>query len=363
MRCRARRRQPSTALLVAIGLFAACRKERQEPPTPPEVSHDAAPAVVAPADAGTADASATNKITITLEKPRAPGTGVAKRCAIAGDPLDSDCIGGGEGLVADADGTLYLVAGSRVQRYRRTDGAECRLEPTGAPIELPPENPRPQRMDGPVFFRSGGPAWHLARLGTAIYALDFLGGLFRIDRAAPEPACVDVFGYNSIVQIGTRVLVARKGIEQLSLGKKCTARSAKIDDKARGEVHAIGGALYTAVAGGGDVTRYDGTAKTELGGDTRICSATGLTGCGDGVCIVDSNCMQLVQIAADGTARVIDDRVLFDQRPWHLGDALTLADGRVLLLARHRDAAAGAGSGKDVCEQAVYELPAALFQR
>lgn len=325
--------------------------------TPGSASTPAADAAesASPSDAGDSG----NHITFSVAKPRTPGTGFAKRCAIAGDPLTSDCVGGGEGLVTDKAGTLYLVAGDHVQRYHRADGPECRLEPAGDPIAMPPDNPRPQNLDGPVYFRSGGPAWHLARLGDAIYVHDFLGGLFRIDRGKPEPACTTVFGYNSVAQLGARILAGRNGIEQLALGAHCTARSAKIDDKAHGEVHVVGGKLYAIVGGTGEVTRYDGSAKTVLGAGTRICSATGLTACGDGVCIVDNNCMQIIQVAADGAARVLDDHALFDQRPWHLGDAETLTDGRVLLLARHRDHT----SEKETCETAVYELPPALFER
>jgi hypothetical protein len=363
----ARRRQRNTGIVAAIGIVAAttgCKSNRPVARAAAaargvEAVH-AADAASRAIDASAADAAdPANHITITVEKPRTPGTGFAKRCAIAGDPLTSDCVGEGEGLVVDKAGTLYLVAGDHVQRYRRAAGPECRLEPTGAPIALPPDNPRPQKLDGPVYFRSGGPAWHLARLAGGVYVHDFLGGLFRIDRGKPEPACTSVFGYNSVAQLGGRVLAARHGLEQLTLGAHCTARSAKIDDKARGEVHVIGGKLYTTVGGSGAVTRYDGTTKTVLGEGTRICSATGLTACGDGVCIVDSNCMQIVQVAADGAARVLDDHVLFDQRPWHLGDAVTLTDGRVLLLARHRDHT----SEKETCEAAVYELPPALFER
>lgn len=312
----------------------------------------------APVAAPGPDASSESRITISIEKPRTPGTGLAKRCAVAGDPLTADCVGGGEGLVVDKAGTLYLVAGDHVQRYHRAEGADCRLEPTGDPIQLPPENTRPQKLDGPVYLRSGGPAWHLARLGDAIYALDFLGGLFRIDRGKPEAACVDVFGYESIAQLGSRVVIARNGIEQLALGAHCKAHSAHIDDKARGDVYAIGGKLFTAIAGTGEVTRHDGATKTKLGGDTRICSATGLTACGDGVCIVDNNCMQIIQVAADGTPRVLDDHALFDQRPWTLGAAVTQPDGSVLLLARHRDRS----DKGELCEAAVYTLPAALFE-
>lgn len=364
----ARRRQGITGLVAAIGILAACKASRPAARDAGNASEPTARIGDAPragiaeappvADASAPDADSAHRITITVEKPRTPGTGFAKRCAIAGDPLTSDCVGGGAGLVADKTGTLYLVTGDHVQRYRRAAGADCRLEPAGAPIPLPPDNPRPQKLDGPVYFRSGGPAWHLARLGDAIYVHDFLGGLFRIDRGKPEPACTSVFGYNSVAQLGSRVLVHRHGIEQLALGAHCTARSAKLDDKTRGEVHVVGGKLYTTIAGSGEVARYDGTAKTVLGDGTRICSATGLTACGDGVCIVDNNCMQLVQVAPDGTTRVLDDHALFDQRPWTLGDAVTLSDGRVLLLARHRDHT----SEKETCEGAVYELPPALFE-
>src|SRR5438309_132592 len=83
-------------------------------------------------------------------------------------------------------------------RYTRAAGDDCRFDPAGEPIALPAANKRPQRIDkGPVYMRSGGPAWHLVRAGDAIYAYDFLGGLFRVDRGKPEAACTDVFGYDS----------------------------------------------------------------------------------------------------------------------------------------------------------------------
>jgi hypothetical protein len=353
----ARRRQPTIALAAAIALVSGCKQAQH---------HKDAAAVARPIDAvrpvdaaPSADADHENKISITVEKPRTPGTGFAKRCAIAGDPLTSDCVGGGEGLAVDKAGAVYLVAGDHVQRYHRADGPDCRLEPTGEPIKLPPDNPRPQRIDGPVYMRSGGPAWHLARLGDAIYALDFLGGLFRIDRGKPEPACTDVFGYDSIAQVGAHILIARKGIEQLALGGHCKARSAHIDDKARGEVYAINNKLYSAIAGNGEVTRYDSAAKVKVVDDKQLCSAVGLAACGDGVCIVDNNCMKIVQVAADGTPRVIDDHALFDQRPWSISTAVTQPDGSMLLLAKHRDTT----GGNEVCEAAVYQLPAALFER
>jgi hypothetical protein len=70
--------------------------------------------------------------------------------------------------------------------------------------------------------------------------------------------------------------------------------------------------------------------------------------------------MQVVQLDRDGTvARAIGERTLFSARPWRLEEALTLDDGSVLVRAIHRDKL----DGKEVCESALYELPAALFAR
>lgn len=133
-------------------------------------------------------------------------------------------------------------------------------------------------------------------------------------------------------------------------------RAAKIDDRASGDLYAIGGALYTAF--GGALARYDGTSRVALGNGTRICSSSALVACGDGACVLDHNCMQVIQLAKSGKViRTLDERQLFPARPWSLSGAVARGDGAVLVEAIHRDQT----RGKEICETAIYELPAALF--
>jgi hypothetical protein len=114
--------------------------------------------------------------------------------------------------------------------------------------------------------------------------------------------------------------------------------------------------LYAA--DGSDLVRYDGTTLTKLGEGTRICYVAGLTACGDGACVLDSNCMQLVQLAKGGKVlRVLDDDKLFATRPWSVEEAVTSDDGHVYVRARHRDKT----NAKEICETAIYELPPAVF--
>ncbi|MBA3397778.1 MAG: hypothetical protein H0T89_34460, partial [Deltaproteobacteria bacterium] len=255
---------------------------------------------------------------------------------------------------------IHLVHGASVLRFRATPG-ECTLEPAGEPIALPPETPRPQRIDGgPLYMRSGGPAWELHATGDALYAFDFLGGLYRIARGKPEPACTSEFGFRSFAQVGKRWLATRKGIEELELGRagKCKARSARLDDKARGTIHAIGGALY--LASHDKLHRYAGKTATALGAGTRMCALTAMTACGDGACALDHNCPQLIQLAADGAViRTIEASKLFDVRPYSLDDLASAPDGTVYLLAHHRDKL----DGREVCEAAVYAISSAVFAR
>lgn len=339
----ARSRQRIIRLAALIAL-AGCKAE------PPAARRDDAPVTAAP------PRDAANAITIRPEPPRAPGDALARRCVFDGDPLVAGCGDRGSGLAWHA-GTLYVVAGEEVRRYARAEGDGCRYTPAGAPIALPPVQARPQSLDGPVYMRSGGPEWNLTVAGGAVYAFDYLAGLFRFERGAARPACVDVFGYSSVVAHGKQLLVNRRGIEQLALGKRCTASSAKIDDKARGALYSIAGALHVA-SGGGALARYDGASRTEIAKGARVCSISAVVACGDGACIVDNNCMQVIQLDGGGAPlRTIEGRRLFGARPWGLGGAVAGAGGAVLVHARHRDRA----GDQEICETAIYELPAALF--
>ena len=296
--------------------------------------------MVAPTDA---DASA-GKITISVVQPGVPGSGFAKRCAVGGAPLASTCVGGSTGIALDKAGTLYVTNEGALHRYKVD--ADCKLEPAGDPIALPENNPRPQVVGkGPMYMRSGGVAWDLVQTSDAIYAHDFLVGLFRVDRGKVEPACTAEFGFRNYVKVGKRFLAQRKGIEEVTLGAKgaCKVKSAGIDDKAR-SLFAARDKAYTS---------FD-----DLG--IRLCHASAMTACGDGACILDHNCPKLVQLAADGTVlRQIEDDKLFDKRPYSVDALATAADGAVYLYARHRDKV----GDKDVCEAAIYRVPAATFER
>ena len=357
-----RRTHTSICLLVASSVFACGKEEPKVSPQPtaqPSPASVDAAAVTAPTDAE----SSSGKITISVSKPKAPGSGFAKRCAIGGSPLASTCTGGSKGVAIDKAGVVYVVNEKHLHRYKPVAGEPCKLEPDGEPIELPPDDPtsapRPQTVGkGPLYMRSGGVAWELVQTPDEIYVHDFLVGLFRVDRGKVEPACTEVFGFRTITKLGKRLVGKRGGIEELVLGKagKCKAKSAGIDDKARDDIYAVGDKLYSGFS---KLVRYD-AAPTELAAKARFCAITAMTACGDGACILDHNCPKIVQLAPDGSLlREIDSDKLFDTRPWSLDAAATAADGSVYLYARHRDKV----GDKETCEAAVYAVPAAVFAR
>ena len=325
------RREPSIAAVLAMLIVSACGHHDEPAPAPAPVAPTPRPDAASPPPLDAAPA-----------KPA-----IARRCTLGGDPLADDCKSDNSGIAFDHAGTLYVVAAHDIRRYKRT--GDCNFELAGAPIGLPPETKRLQALGkGPIYMRSGGPVWHLASAGDAIYIVDYLAGMFRIDRGKAEPACTDEFGYDSVAVLGKRVVIARKGIEQLALAGRghCRASSANIDAKASGKVFAVRDTLY---AGFVDVARYDGATKVPLGETIHACSVVGVVPCGSGTCVVDNNCMKLIELAANGTlAHTLDDVALFATRPYALASATAYGDS-VWLLAKHRD--------RDTCETAVYEVP------
>jgi hypothetical protein len=319
-------------------VFACSKGDKAPIKADAQIVHPDAAVVTAPTDA----ASSGGKITISIEPPKAPGSGFAKRCAIGGAPLATDCVGGSNGIAFDKAGTLYITNAGALHRYEIQP--DCKLAPKGEPRALPANNPRPQTVGkGPIYMRSGGVAWDLVQMADAVYAHDFLVGLFRVDGAKPEPACTQQFGFRTYVKVGKRLLALRNGIEEVTLGKAgaCKAKSAGIDDKARSLFGARGKA-YTTFA--------------DLG--VRICHASAMTACGEGACILDHNCPGLTQLAADDkVVRQIDANKLFDKRPYSVDGIATAADGTVYIHARHRDRI----DGLDACEAAVYVIPPAVF--
>ncbi|MGN6103624.1 MAG: hypothetical protein ACTHU0_00735 [Kofleriaceae bacterium] len=324
------------------------------------VAVDAA-VVDVPADAGAAPVDANSgrmTLTIELDGARPPGSGLARRCSIAGDPIGERCKNRG-GLAVDAAGVVYVLDGAQVRRYRRAPGEPCRIDPTGSPIELGPPPERMQPIDGPLYLRSGDPEWKLVSDGAQVYAHDFLGGLVRIDRGKPEPTCTDVFGFYSAARVGGRWVIDRNRGERLEPGARGACKARRLAPRLpRGAtVYARDGELHAATTR--ELVRYAAgePVRTEL----SACAITALTACGDGTCVLDRNCSQMLQISPDGGVRTLASRALFDQRPYTLSAAATTPGGAVLVLAQHRDRAAG--SGGELCEAAVYELVSAVFAR
>jgi hypothetical protein len=337
-------------LLVAIAACSSKQAPRDAAPPPPPPPADAAAATDAEATSG--------KITFSVKPAHPKGTALGKRCAIDGEPLVGECSGGSEGLAIDAKNTLWVTSGASIRRYTR--GEACHYVPDGVPFDLPPVDKRMQPLDkGPVYMRSGGPAWHLLRAGDAIYAYDYLGGMFRVDRGKPEPVCLDVFGYDSAAFLDGKIYIARQGIEELVPGKKCVAKSAKIDDKAHGKLAAIRGKLYLASRDNA-LMRAEPKKLVDAAPTAKPCSIWATTACGDSdACMIDGNCKRVIQVGDGDFERVLEQDSLFEPVPWSIVAAATWSDGAVVTLARVRE-----GHGPEAtCEGAIYELPPALFAR
>jgi len=321
--------------IVILTAITACRRD-DPPPAPAPVPVPVPAPVPAPVPP---------PVPVPVPPP-APPPPLAHRCALDGNPIVGGCSGGGTGIAIDRSNTIYLTVGAIVLRYTRAPGAGCTLTRAGERIQLPADIKRPQRLDaGPIYMRSGGVAWHLVSTGDATYAYDFLAGLYRIDRGKAEPACTDVFGYESLAAHGGKLLVNRDGIEELVLGPRCTAR--KIRD-GRGRLYSARDELYLA-SPAFELSRVRGRELEPL--DVKPCSVNAIVACGEGACVVDGNCGRINSLA---NARTFDFGALFDARPYMLPDATTARDGTVYAIARHRI--------REKCETAVYAIPPDVFR-
>ncbi|HUH01678.1 MAG TPA: hypothetical protein VML75_06760, partial [Kofleriaceae bacterium] len=162
-------------------------------------------------------------------------------------------------LAVDGDGALYVVDGERgVRRYVPAAGEGCvlRADPTFGDSglwPLPEVKPLGQSLDGPVYMRSGGPKFALARAGDgSIYAYDFLGGAHRVRGKARPERCEGVPGISGLAFVDTRMLAAR-GREVVALeakGKSCKA--GKVFSTALQPLAIAGDGEHLIVGGRGD---------------------------------------------------------------------------------------------------------------
>lgn len=325
-------------------LITACgSKHDDQPPAPTATAVEVAPA---PADAAAAADDKKPKLKFQFHELRPAGSELGKRCTVAGEPLAVACMGS-VSIALDAAGTLWTVSGKQVRRLK---GDGCAYADAGAAVDLPADNARPQALGkGKMYMRSGGAEWHLLADGNKVYAYDYLGGMFRIDSGKAEPFCLDVFGYSSAAIVGGKLLIAREGIEELHPGKTCKATPAG-DAKFHGHIAAVGGKLVQATR---DFQVSSGDKPLDTG---HLCSAGAMFACGGGVCVVDGNCQGIIQ--ADPPRKLEYDQ-LFAPRPWTIAAVVTKPDGTALVGATLREGQGEAAT----CEGALFELPAAVFNR
>jgi hypothetical protein len=251
----------------------------------------------------------------------------------------------------DPRGTLHVVVGGEVRRYRRIDGDGCELELEGT-TPLPAIEPKGQVVgDGPLYMQSGGPQWKVTATGGRVFLHDYLRGIHEIVRGAVKPVCPALQGVGAIAVAGKQAYLARNDGEKVTLRGRCRTSSAGFEPSPRFGLHAVGDRL---VADTGDHAVLYGTdrkAAAELGaGDSfapgGLCSVSGVVPCGDDLCIADGNCKKINRYTRDGGfVAELDSSALFERIPVGLYHATAAPDG-IYLLVGHMDG--------DVCEDAVY---------
>ena len=324
---------------------------------------DAAVAPLAPDAAATAGKAGTMRISI--DPPRQRGHAIAARCALEGDPLDGDYSHARLSIAAASDGALYVADSAGVRRYRAKAGAPCALAidasfGSAGVLAIPEIEPPPQTVGGgALYFQSGGRNWALAAgpRGT-VYLHDLLRGVRRVDRGKVEATCPALQGVMSLVFVGQQAYIERNGGERLAIGS-CKTTPARLKPASPRTLHGAGGALWGEIdsdtlvryGGSGTQTTIESLDAFEPGG---FCTITALAGCGDGLCVVDSNCIKIARYDLTGSfVRELDGAILFDDRPTSITGAATAADGALWIAATHKD-------GEHV-EGAIYLVPTAAM--
>jgi hypothetical protein len=348
-------------LASAIVALSACDKGTSAPATRGD---PAAPADPAPADPATPAGPATpatpetkppldrNTLRITVEPPPSPDAEhAAIRCALDGDPLDADYMHGTLSIAAASDGALYVSDPAGVRRYRAADGEACSLalDPgfgSAGVLAIPDIEAAPQTIgDGPFYMQSGGATWRLAAgPAGAVYIYDLLRGIHRVDRGKVESACA-LQGVASLVFVAAQAYINRNGGEKLAL-RGCKTTAAHLDPAPGMTLHSAAGALWGELDSA-RVARYgaDGKAvatieSTDSFAPGGFCSLVALAACGDGICVVDSNCTKIERFSADATfERELPTEALFASRPQSLTSATTGPDATLWIAAAHKDGA------------------------
>ena len=334
----ARPGDPITSLFVAIALFASaagCHDRSSPPPPPPPPPKQPNPE------------SIDDQLLGKPPGPSAPALGA--RCRLGGPSISVGCHTKSNSLAVAHDGTVFLATDTTVRHYKRAPGPACVLEPEGAGLALP------------SVPASRQPAWHLVATDAAVYAYEFLGGVYRVDRGTAEPICTDLEQLISIAALAPDLIAVRHGIEQLALGAnghQDQPRPALRPSHLRtGPVSLY--AIHHQLYGGspfGEVTHF--TPERRVVADTKLCSVASETTCGNDTCVFDSSCMSMLQLdRSDKIVRRTEGVALFGEHLSSITAAGTTPSGAVLVLGLRSD-----GSNEPAtCNVTVFELPPSAF--
>lgn len=303
--------------------------------------------------------AATNTISITLPGPRKNLPGTALRCAIEGDPLSAKDV---LSLAMSDDGRLYISDDVGFRRYRPVFESGCKLKldrgyGQNGLLAPPADRPTPQTLNGTVAFRSGGPVWRLGSDGKkAIYAFDFLLGLYRIDGNRTAAVCPNMKGVDSIAIAHGATYVGGGQVRNVKLRSKCSTSDVSAG---RGTIYGIADQLWfksgqdskTIIALDAKGARTELSIKsTDSFAPGGFCYASAVTRCGDKICVVDNNCKKVEIYNQDGSfAAELKDR-LFDRDPYGLPTGTSAGPAGLWLAATYHE-------GNNY-EGAIFQVPA-----
>ncbi|MBP9088258.1 MAG: hypothetical protein KBG15_19200 [Kofleriaceae bacterium] len=305
------------------------------------------------------DGAAGNAIAIALPNTNKKSPSTALRCAIEGAPLSAEHV---LSLAMSNDGHLYISDDLGFRRYQPTFEGGCKLKLDRAYgrnglLAAPPDQPTSQSLEGPVVLRSGGPTWRLTSDGKkAIYAFDFLLGVYRIDGNRTTAVCPNLKGIDSLVTVGGITYVGGGQVQRVNLRSKCSTSDGKAG---QGTLYSVADQLWfksnqdskTLVAldasGQRTAVQIKSTNSFAPGG---FCFASAVTRCSDKICVVDNNCKKIEIYNHDGSfAAELNDR-LFDRVPYGLPTGTSAGAAGLWLAATYHEG--------DTYEGAVFLVPA-----
>ena len=285
---------------------------------------NAAPAAAAPRDPLAVRAGRTTPLTATPREVAAGDRSVgAERCALGGPPLlGTNASGALTSIAFDRRGALFLVDGeSHVRRYERARGRECRFEPDTS-----------FGQGGALTLPTSVTQVSVDRSGAAVAS--GIGGSYVIDDGAVALRCnPSPHGYVTMSSRAGRGLGVFPGSPLRGVtydDGACAVEPWTYEPPFRsvmsvafdgrdaivgGSVEGSGNQVAIFDERGRERARFGGARPT---GDDGFCWVHGVTACGAGYCVVDTNCdrVSLWSRRGEHLANVRASELLGVRRPW-----------------------------------------------